>query len=322
MIRLSHLIFFLGLIWGTSDSFGKKPDQIRIGICTDVHLNLMHDSELRLSTFIGAMNKAKPDFIIEMGDFVTPDKKFASYFDTWNLFQGDKYHVIGNHETDGGFSKNQVLESRRMNHPYYSFDKNGFHFIVLDGNDKKSPDTKPYYRLIGPEQMAWLKSNLAETIHPVVLFSHQGLFALDGEDGGSVENYREVQEILDSHNLHHPEKRVIACFNGHTHFDYAQNIKGIWYITITSMSYHWLGEKYAQIRYSDEIDKKFPWIKMTAPFKDPLFTVVEISKKRTIRVAGKKSVWVGPSPWELGYPDKFKKYMRPEITGRKLKFEL
>ena len=321
MMRLFRLIFFVGLILGTSGSFGKKPDQIRIGICTDVHLNLMHDSELRLGTFINAMNKEKPDFIIELGDFVTLDKKYAAYLDTWNLFQGDKYHVIGNHETDGGFTKSQVLESRGMSLSYYSFDKNGFHFIVLDGNDKKSPDAKPYYRFIGPVQLDWLRSDLAGTNHPVVLFSHQELFALDGEDGGSVENYKEVQEILESHNFNHPEKRVIACFNGHTHFDYAENNRGIWYITITSMSYHWLGDKYTQIRYSDEIDKKFPWIKMTAPFKEPLFTVVEISKRGTIRVAGKKSVWVGSTPWDLGYPAQFKKYMRPEITGRKLKFE-
>jgi len=321
MIRLSLLIVFAILILGTSDSFGKKPDQIRIGICTDVHLNLMHDSELRLGTFINAMNKEKPDFIIELGDFVTLDKKYAAYLDTWNLFQGDKYHVIGNHETDGGFSKRQVLESRGMRQPYYSFDKNGFHFIVLDGNDKKSPDTKPYYRFIGPEQIAWLKSNLSEAKLPVVLFSHQELFAPEVEEGGSVENYKEVQRILESHNLQHPGNRVIACFNGHTHFDYAENINAIWYITITSMSYHWLGEKYTQIRYSDEIDQIYPWIKMTAPFKDPLFTVVEISKRGTIRVAGKKSVWVGSTPWDLGYPAQFKKYMRPEITGRKLKFE-
>ncbi len=322
MIRLSLLIVFAGLILGTSDSFGKKPDQIRIGICTDVHLNLMHDSELRLGTFIDAMKREKPDFIIELGDFVTPDKKYTAYLNTWNQFQGDKYHVIGNHETDGGFSKSQVLESRGMSNPYYSFDKNGFHFIVLDGNDKKSPDAKPYYRYIGSVQMDWLRSDLAETKHPVVLFSHQELIATEGEEGGSVENYKEVQQILESHNIHHPGNRVIACFNGHTHFDYAGNINGIWYITITSMSYHWLGDKYTQIRYSDQIDKKFPWVKMTAPFKYPLFTTVEISKRGTIRVAEKKSEWVGPTPWELGYPEKFKKYMRPEITGRKLKFEL
>ena len=229
----------------------------KIGICTDVHLPTMHDSEYRITTFIDAMKKEKPDFIIELGDFLTPEPKYAKYYDIWKSFTGDKYHVIGNHEMDGGTSREKALEYRNMPTSYYSFKKNGFHFIVLDGNDKKNPQYK-----------------------------------------------------------------VIGCFNGHTHYDYAENIGGIWYITITSMSYHWLGDNYQHIRYSDEVDKNFKWIKFTAPFKEPLFTTVEISTKGTIKIAGKKTEWVGPTPWELGYPGMLKKYIRPEISKRKLRFRL
>jgi hypothetical protein len=50
--------------------------------------------------------------------------------------------------------------------------------------------------------------------------------------------------------------------------------------------------------------------------------VVEISAKGTISIAGKKSEWVGPTPWELGYPETLKKYMRPAISPRTLKFNL
>ena len=53
-----------------------------------------------------------------------------------------------------------------------------------------------------------------------------------------------------------------------------------------------------------------------------LFTMVEISTKGTIKIKGKKSDWVGPTPWELGYPEELKKYMRPEISKRNLKFSL
>jgi hypothetical protein len=88
------------------------------------------------------------------------------------------------------------------------------------------------------------------------------------------------------------------------------------------MSYHWLGDNYVHIRYSEEVDKNFKWIKYTAPFKEPLFTTVEISSKGTIKIAGKKTEWVGPSPWEIGYPESKKKYMRPAISKRNLKFSL
>jgi len=194
---------------------------------------------------------------------------------------------------------------------------------VLDGNDKKNPEVKGYQQFIGQEQVNWLKADLEKAEGPVVIFSHQGLahYSSADEEYG-VENYKEIQEMMETHNAKNPQYKVIGCFNGHTHYDYAENIGGIWYITITSMSYHWLGDNYQHIRYSEEVDKNFKWIKFTAPFKEPLFTTVEISTKGTIKIAGKKTEWVGPTPWELGYPEELKKYMRPEISKRNLKFSL
>lgn len=307
----------------TSALSAQKYDKIKIGMCTDVHLPTMHDSEYRIKTFIDSMKIAKPDFIIELGDFGTPEKDYAYLFDIWNSFPGDKYHVIGNHEMDGGYTLEQTLEYLNMKRSYYSFDKNGFHFIVLDGNNKKNAEAKGYKQFIGPEQVDWLKKDLADTRHPVVIFSHQGLAYYHGPDEDyGVENFKQIQEILESHNTLNPGKKVIACFNGHTHIDFAEKINGIYYITITSMSYHWLGDKYVSIRYSDEVDKNFKWIKYTAPFREPLFTVVEISSEGYIKIAGKKTEWVGPSPWELGYPVEYKKYLRPSISERYLEFNL
>jgi len=68
------------------------------------------------------------------------------------------------------------------------------------------------------------------------------------------------------------------------------------------------------------VDKNFKWIKYTAPYKDPLFTVVEISTAGYIKMCGKYSEYVGPSPWELGYPEYLKKYVKPQITERLMKF--
>lgn len=322
MKTLTHFLLFVCL--GISFSLSaKKHDSIRIGMCTDVHLATMHDSEFRITTFIDSMKKEKPDFIIELGDFCTPEPKYAGYFEIWNSFPGEKYHVIGNHEMDGGISKDKAVAYRGMKNSYYSFDKNGFHFIVLDGNDKRNPDAKGYQQFIGPAQMEWFNADLAASKYPVVIFSHQGLahYSSADEEYG-VENYKEMQSILEEHNAKNPSRKVIACFNGHTHYDYAENINGIWYITITSMSYHWLGEKYVNIQYGQEVDKNFKWIKYTAPFKDPLFTVVEISTRGYIKIAGKKSEWVGKTPWEMGYPENLKKYLRPEISERYLKFSL
>jgi predicted phosphodiesterase len=279
----------------------------------------MHDAEFRLNAFIDEMKIKKPDFIVELGDFA--EAQDSLYYKIWNSFPGQKYHVIGNHEMDGGHSLEEALRSRDMKISYYSFEKNGFHFIVLDGNDKKSESVKGYRQFIGEKQLEWFINDLSQSIYPVIVFSHQGLLNQQGaEEMYGVENADQLRKIVEDHNAKNPASKVIACFNGHTHWDYAEKINDVWYVTINSMSYNWLGESYAEIRYSEEVDRNFKWIKFTAPFRDPLYTIVEISREGWIKIAGKKTEWVGSSPFALGYPERMKEFIRPAITERTLRF--
>lgn len=302
----------------------EEVKTVKIGICSDVHLPTMHDSEMRITAFIDSMNIAKPDFIIELGDFGIPDERYTPYFDIWNSFQGQKYHVIGNHEMDGGTSLDEALSFRNMKNSYYTFAQNGFQFIVLDGNDKESPDQKGYKSFMGEKQLSWLQNELRLSKNPIVIFSHQGIGSDPGNPGErySIKNAEKVRKMFEIHNQTNKTNKIIACFNGHTHHDAAENINGIWYITINSMAYKWLGEEYEHIRYSEKVDNDFKWIKYTAPYKDPLFTVVEISMAGYIKMSGKYSTYVGPSPWDLGYPEHLKAFVKPQITERFLKFSI
>ncbi|MBK8946258.1 MAG: metallophosphoesterase [Ignavibacteriae bacterium] len=301
-----------------------QNNSIKIGMCSDVHLPTMHDSEMRITKFIDSMKIVKPDFIIELGDFVIPNEKYEKLFHIWKSYPGEKYHVIGNHEMDGGTSLNKALDYRNMKSSFYSFSKNGFKFIVLDGNDKKDSTQKGYSSYIGNRQLLWLQSELEKSSEPIIIFSHQGIGTDPNNPGErySVENADSVRKIFDLHNKSNKSNKIICCFNGHTHHDFAEEINGIWYITINSMSYKWLGDEYLHVRYSEEVDKNFKWIKYTAPYKDPLFAIVEISKDGFIKISGKKSEYVGPTPWELGYPEHLKKFVRPEISDRYLNFSL
>jgi len=324
MKNFLFIVIFPLLFFILSCNPKKEVKTVRIGICSDVHLPTMHDSQKRITAFIDSMKIAKPDFIIELGDFGIPKEEYKPYFAIWNSYPGDKYHVIGNHEMDGGTTLEQALAYRGMKSSYYTFSKKGFKFIVLDGNDKKSVKDKGYRSYIGKKQLNWLRAELNSAENPIVIFSHQPIGhdpSIPGERY-SIENSKEVRKIFEDHNAKYKDSRVICCFNGHTHHDYAEEIKGIWYITINSMSYKWLGEEYGYIRYSEEVDKNFKWIKYTAPYKDPLFSVVEISTAGYIKMSGKKSEYVGPSPWQLGYPEYLKKYVRPEISERLLKFSV
>ncbi len=110
---------------------------------TDLHHDIMHDSIDRLSAFIKDMNAENPDFIIQGGDFCVPKKENTPLIDVWNQFKGPKYHVIGNHDTDGGYNRDQVVEFWNAKAKYYSFDANGFHIVVLDGNEHNESANRP-----------------------------------------------------------------------------------------------------------------------------------------------------------------------------------
>jgi Icc protein len=49
---------------------------------------------------------------------------------------------------------------------------------------------------------------------------------------------------------------------------------------------------------------------------------VEISTAGYIKMSGKYSSYVGPSPWDLGYPKHLKDVVKPQITKRFLEFPI
>lgn len=268
---------------------------LRFGLVADVHQDIMHDASARIGAFVKAMNTEKVDFVCQLGDFCQPREKNLKFLKQWNEFKGSRYHVIGNHEMDGGFSREQVVQFFGMPNRFYAFDQNDLHFIVLDGNDPGGK-TSGYKRFVNDEQLAWLEADLKTTDHPTVIFSHQ---ALDSDSG--IENSAAVRGVLETATRATGSKKVLACFCGHHHDDQTKQINGIHYIRINSASYVWIGGKYKHDSYPAEIHQQYPVIANTAPYKDPLWAVVEVDPaKGRLTVTGTKTVWVGPSPEELG----------------------
>lgn len=292
-------------------------EKIRIGICADLHQDVMQDGPKRLEAFINEMAVQKPDFIIQMGDFCVPKPGNQVIMNIYNRFEGAGYHVIGNHDTDGGFTREQVVKFWNAIGRYYSFDKKGYHFVVLDGNDHDPSSERPagYARFIGKEQTQWLEADLDKTTLPVIVFLHQGL----DNDIGGIYNAMETRLVLERANAKAKFRKVQIVFSGHHHQDYHNVINGIHFIQVNSMSYQWLGSDYEHIRYSKEVDKTHPHIKSTVPYKDPLWAVVDITKDGTFRLKGKKTVFVGPSPGDLGMsPYQYGYPIVPFISDRKI----
>jgi hypothetical protein len=222
----------------------SKLDTLRIGIVADVHIRDGNRAQLVdwgqvkiwLEEFLNKMEDWNADFNIELGDLndghnINPEKgdghedrilKGKAVWETsmadWRKHKVPFYYVMGNHEVQNGRDNKVIAALKGMPGNYYSFDKKGYHFIVLDTNfsGKNNPRT---FR-IPEEQVEWLKKDLAATNKKTIVFVHCPIdtyFGLGGtrpdkqSDYNTVENEEEIRKILED------DGNVILVVEGHSH---------------------------------------------------------------------------------------------------------
>ena len=272
-----------------------KPQFLTFAICADIHQDIMHDGPDRLRSFTQAAVEAQVDMAIQLGDFCQPTEANRPFLAIWEALETERYNVLGNHDMDGGATREQTVAYMSMRARFYAFDIRGWHCVVLDGNDPEDPPKPGYPCGMAADQIEWLRADLQGTDLPVLLFIHQ---AMDRGDFGGADD---VLALLSQINRAAGWQQVLAVFSGRHHLDYANCIDGIWHIQMNSMSNYWMGEDFVQVRYDDQIDAAYPYIKYTAPYRDPLYAIVRLQPDRSIHVDGFDSQWVGPSPADLGY---------------------
>lgn len=227
--------------------------ELTFGMFTDVHYadipergtRIYRQSLDKVNQCIDTMNRRKAGFLIELGDFkdmpVPPDKKATlSYLQTietaFSRFTGERYHVLGNHDVDC-ISKEDFFTIARNSgtnerNSRYSFEKGGYHFIVLDacfdslGISYNNGKFDWRDANVPPGEMAWLESDLASTKLPVILFVHQLLY---GSSDATVRNAPAVRAILEK------SRQVLCVFQGHEHSGGYEKINGIHYYTLKGM---------------------------------------------------------------------------------------
>ena len=238
----------------------------RFGVITDVHQDIMPDGVDRIRAFVAAMTEAKAEFIIQLGDFCQPTDANRVFLAAWNAFPGPRYHVLGNHDMDGGVTREQTAAFYGMPGLHYAFDSGPFVGVVLDGNE---PGGKAdgYRRYIGPRQLAWLEKTLMTATKPAILFVHQ---PIHGDRG--VENSSEVMTLVRKVEAARPG-RVVATFAGHLHEDCLYTFAGLTMnaVDVNSASYYWLGEAGRSLDYfPPELHERYPALRDVAAYKEPL----------------------------------------------------
>ena len=219
---------------------------LQFGMVTDLHYadkptsGTRHYRETlaKLETAAGEFDRQELDFVVELGDFIdaadsvpvelgylkTIEKKFSEIHD-------DRFYVLGNHCVDT-LKKEEFLGEVGQQKSYFSFDKGGYHFVVLDSCFRS--DGVPYSRRnfkwtdanIPKSELAWLKEDLEKNTRKTVVFAHQ---RLDVSNHYGVKNNAEVRKILEA------SGNVMAVFQGHSHKNDLKELNGIHYCTHVAM---------------------------------------------------------------------------------------
>jgi 3',5'-cyclic-AMP phosphodiesterase len=161
------------------------------------------------------------------------------------------YHTIGNHDAFGVYPKSGIgtadpgygkqMFQERIGPTYYSFDRKGYHFIVLDSIQITAD--RNYEAGIDAEQLAWLRNDLASTAvgTPIVVTIHiplvTGFLSYMTPGWGKsnqlvVTNAYDVIPLFDGRN-------VLAVLQGHTHINEVVTFKGIPYVTGGAVCGNW-----------------------------------------------------------------------------------
>ena len=289
-----------------------QTENLRLGLITDLHRDIIHDADLRLQTFLEEVHRTEVHAKIQLGDFAIPKPANASFIASFNQGNIPAYHVLGNHDLDEGYSKEQAIQAFGMPSAYYAKVIQGVRILVLDGNDPGSPTTKGgYASYIGKEQQDWLNQQLEDSKEPVIVISHQPIAGIY-----TIDNAVEIQNLLSTH-----ASKIILAVNGHAHVDQFLKVGGVSYLHLNSASYYWVGEKHRHLSMDADTHANYPSLSLTCPYAAVLFGVLTLDRKtKKLSLTGRKSSWIGPSPKELGYsilsPAEQEMYLNPQISNR------
>jgi len=219
---------------------------LRIGLIADPHYadlppkinRYYRESIAKIRESVNRFNEAGIDFAVELGDFI--DAADAVENEVAHLkaieaeyarLRADRYYVLGNHCV-WTLTKQEFIANTAAKKTHYSFDKGGFHFVVLDACFRK--DGVPYGRRnfdwtdanVPQAQRDWLEQDLRQTSRQSIVFVHH---RLDLADQYAVGNAPAVCKILEE------SGKVIAVVQGHYHKGDYKRINAIHYCTLTAM---------------------------------------------------------------------------------------
>jgi len=229
----------------------RKP-VLTIAHITDVHISEADNAPERFQKCLEEIKGRKVDFFLNGGDAVmdvsydnVQREQVNRLWDLWdkctaNLKGYEIFSCIGNHDIwwkapskeDEMYGKAYAARRLKMPSLYYSFTKGGWHFIILDGNNKDVS--------LDEEQYHWLEQDLAKLPAgtPTLLMSHYPILGITPIlVGGGHGDHKRLKDLFFKH-----QDKVKVCLSGHNHLSDNAVYNGIHYCCNGAMSGFWWGK--------------------------------------------------------------------------------
>ncbi len=244
---------------------------LRIAHLTDVHIQPEREAAKGFAACLHHVQslKDRPDLILNGGDaimdaFAVGRDRTKQQWDLWhNVIRTDcslpVESCIGNHDVWGWnktksectgaedrYGKKWALEAMKLPERYRSFDRAGWHFIVLDS---VFPSGEGYVGKLDEPQYEWLVDNLKKTPSdtPILILSHIPILSacvfydgeLENKDGWSVPaawmhtDTRRLKDLFFKH------RNVRVCLSGHLHLVDRVDYNGVTYLCNGAVSGNW-----------------------------------------------------------------------------------
>jgi hypothetical protein len=199
------------------------------------YLKDMDDAKALLANYVRDINAHVPavDFAVHLGDLTDlgMQTEFTTARQVMDSLACPLHPVLGNHDNFQSDHKQSWLNFAGIPSANYSFDVQGFHFIVIDCT--LDPYIPPYVDC-GAALRAWVAADLAANPgKPTIIFSHLNMWerpwnpmfdttAVYAEYSGM----RELRQILENSCC------VFAVINGHVHANRVEIHNGIYYVDV------------------------------------------------------------------------------------------
>ncbi len=243
----------------------KKP-VLRVAHLTDIHLKNEMEAPTKFAKCLHHVQQQSPkvDFILNGGDIVFDMNKenLTDINKQWKLLEDiikaecsiPTHYCLGNHdvwwsENNKGqavYGKQYSLDKLNLAKPYYSLEKNGWKFIILDSVHLDIDNTW-YIGKLGDEQFAWLENELKNTnpSMPILVLTHIPILTATLMIDEHVVNrwemlggemHTDTAKII---NLFYQHPNVKICLSGHIHLRDKVQYNNVTYICNGAVSGAW-----------------------------------------------------------------------------------